>query len=114
APEVLKELDHGKPVDMWAIGVITYFLLCGNIPFGDGELMAIIQADYRFEPQECWERISERAKDFISKLLNVDPDSRFTAHQALNHSWLCLIKLVIHLVALMLVEFSKKLSILLE
>ncbi|CAG8655376.1 13601_t:CDS:2, partial [Dentiscutata heterogama] len=89
APEVLKELDHGKPVDMWAIGVITYFLLSGNIPFGDGELMAIIQADYSFEPQECWERISERAKDFISKLLNVDPDSRLTAHQALNHSWFC-------------------------
>ncbi|CAG8643654.1 25672_t:CDS:2, partial [Gigaspora rosea] len=89
APEVLKELEHGKPVDMWAIGVITYFLLCGNIPFEDGELLAIIQADYRFEPQECWERISERAKDFISKLLNVDPESRLTAHQALNHSWFC-------------------------
>ncbi|CAG8720431.1 34384_t:CDS:2 [Gigaspora margarita] len=53
APEVLKELEHCKPVDMWAIDIITYFLLCGNIPFGDSELMAIIQADYRFEPQEC-------------------------------------------------------------
>ncbi|CAG8588579.1 36388_t:CDS:2, partial [Racocetra persica] len=90
APEVLKEHEHSKPVDMWAIGVITYFLLCGNTPFGDGrveELTAIIQADYKFEPQECWEKISERAKDFISKLLNIDPNSRLTADQALNHSW---------------------------
>ncbi|CAG8568412.1 3270_t:CDS:2, partial [Racocetra fulgida] len=88
APEVLKELEHSKQVDMWAIGVITYFLLCGNTPFGDGrvdELMAIIQADYKFEPQECWETISER--DFISKLLNIDPNNRLTADQALKHSW---------------------------
>ncbi|KAK4053301.1 Calcium/calmodulin-dependent protein kinase type I [Microbotryomycetes sp. JL221] len=30
APEIFKKQGHGKPVDMWAIGVITYFLLCGE------------------------------------------------------------------------------------
>ncbi|CAG8799753.1 9784_t:CDS:2, partial [Dentiscutata erythropus] len=57
APEVLKELDHGKHVDMWAI---------------DSSL-------------------KNAGKEYLKeqKLLNVDPDSRFTAHQALNHSWFC-------------------------
>lgn len=29
APEVFKKEGHGRPVDVWALGVITYFLLCG-------------------------------------------------------------------------------------
>lgn len=30
APEIFRKEGHGKPVDVWAIGVITYFLLCGQ------------------------------------------------------------------------------------
>lgn len=26
APEVIRKTGHGKPVDMWSIGVLTYFL----------------------------------------------------------------------------------------
>ena len=45
---------HGKPVDIWAIGVITYFLLCGYTPFDrdtqQEEMQAIINRDFKFEP----------------------------------------------------------------
>lgn len=45
---------HGKPVDVWAMGVITYFLLCGYTPFDrdtqQEEMEAIIAGDYKFEP----------------------------------------------------------------
>ncbi|CAG8702684.1 7680_t:CDS:10, partial [Funneliformis caledonium] len=91
APEIFKRTGHGKPVDLWAIGVITFFLLCGYTPFDRessvAEVEAIVRADYKFE-HPYWEGISETAKDFINKLLNVDPDSRLTAHQALSHPWL--------------------------
>lgn len=77
---------------MWAIGVITYFLLCGYTPFDRDttmeEMQAIINADYKFEPAMYWEGVSESAKDFINKLLTIDPTKRLTAKQALEHPWL--------------------------
>ncbi len=92
APEIFKKTGHGKPVDMWAIGVITYFLLCGYTPFDRDttmeEMQAIINADYRFEPTMYWQDVSDAAKDFINKLLTIDPAKRLTAKQALEHEWL--------------------------
>lgn len=92
APEIFKKLGHGKPVDMWAIGVITYFLLCGYTPFDREnnveEMHAILRADYKFEPPEYWEGITQTAKGFIQRLLTIDPNHRMTAHQALTHPWL--------------------------
>jgi len=91
APEIFKKTGHGKPVDLWAIGVITFFLLCGYTPFDrestKEEMQAILNADYKFE-QEYWEGVSDTAKDFIARLLTIDPDRRLNAHQALTHPWL--------------------------
>lgn len=33
APEVFRKTGHGKPVDIWALGVISYFLCAGYTPF---------------------------------------------------------------------------------
>lgn len=33
APEVFKKSGHGRPVDIWALGVIAYFLCAGYTPF---------------------------------------------------------------------------------
>jgi serine/threonine protein kinase len=41
APEIFRKIGHGKPVDIWAIGVITYFLLCGYTPFDRGSFHAV-------------------------------------------------------------------------
>ncbi|KFA72920.1 hypothetical protein S40288_02172 [Stachybotrys chartarum IBT 40288] len=89
APEIFKKTGHGKPVDIWAIGVITYFLLCGYTPFDRDsdfeEMQAILKADYSFQPIEYWRGVSDHAKDFIQKCLTVDPQRRVTAHVALQH-----------------------------
>ncbi|KAI8639818.1 kinase-like domain-containing protein [Parasitella parasitica] len=91
APEIFKRTGHGKPVDMWAVGVITYFLLCGYTPFeGENsieEMNAITRAEYEFH-EEYWSEISDKAKYFIQCCLTINPAQRITAHQALSHPWL--------------------------
>ena len=93
APEVLSGEAYEKEVDMWSIGVITYILLCGFPPFfDDGSNMAelfeqIMNGEFDY-PEEYWDDISDEAKDFIDNLLIVDPSTRYTAEQALEHPWL--------------------------
>ncbi|KAI5291536.1 hypothetical protein KEM52_000137 [Ascosphaera acerosa] len=92
APEIFKKSGHGKPVDIWAIGVITYFLLCGYTPFDRDsnleEMQAILVADYSFKPEEYWRNVSGVAREFIRACLTVDPSKRMTAHEALAHPWI--------------------------
>jgi len=33
APEIVHNLDYGKPVDLWACGVVLYVMLAGKFPF---------------------------------------------------------------------------------
>jgi calcium/calmodulin-dependent protein kinase I len=92
APEIFKKTGHGKPVDIWALGVITYFLLCGYTPFDRDsdfeEMQAILNADYSFTPFEYWRGVSDSAKDFIRRCLTIDPKKRMTAHEALQHAFI--------------------------
>lgn len=78
--------------DIWAIGVITYFLLCGYTPFDRDsnieEMQAIMAADYSFTPIEYWRNVSSAARDFIKRCLTIDPTQRMTAHQSLQHPWI--------------------------
>lgn len=92
APEIFKKSGHGKPVDVWAIGVISYFLLCGYTPFDRDsnleEMQAILVADYSFTPTEYWRSVSVTARQFIQRCLTIDPTKRMTAHEALSHQWI--------------------------
>lgn len=92
APEVLERTGYGLPVDMWAIGVLAYFMLCGYMPFDcdtDAETRELIlKADYIFEPEEYWVNIPQSAKDFIGSCFILDPAKRLTAAQALAHPFL--------------------------
>ena len=93
SPEVLERKPHGKPVDMWAMGVILYMLLGGYPPFyqNDEDQRAmyrrILTGNYQFHP-EYWSNISAEAKDLITGLLTVDPNVRLTVDQVLAHAWL--------------------------
>ncbi|KAJ6651715.1 hypothetical protein lerEdw1_020687 [Lerista edwardsae] len=92
APEILEQKPYGKAVDSWALGVISYILLCGYPPFydeNDSELFnQILKAEYEFD-SPYWDDISESAKDFIRHLLERDPEKRFTCEHALQHPWIC-------------------------
>jgi protein serine kinase H len=91
APEVLARLPYTSQVDMWAIGVITYILLSGTMPFDDENrtrlYRQILRAKYSYEG-DAWKDVSAAAREFIDKLLVVDASVRLTAVQALRHHWL--------------------------
>ncbi|XP_072177574.1 calcium/calmodulin-dependent protein kinase type 1D-like [Diadema setosum] len=91
APEVLKQLNYGKEIDIWSIGVITYILLCGYPPFYDENdsklFQQIMRGDYEFD-SPYWDDISDSAKDFIRHLMDVDPNSRYTCEESIAHPWI--------------------------
>ncbi|KAI0382080.1 calcium/calmodulin-dependent protein kinase 1 [Hypomontagnella monticulosa] len=91
APEVMLKKGHGKPVDMWSLGVITYTLLCGYSPFRSENLQDLIDECSNGKVvfhERYWRDVSDDAKDFIMHLLQPDPDDRWTSQEALKHSWL--------------------------
>ncbi len=91
APEILKGEAYGKPVDMWAFGVILYILLGGYPPFHDQDQKKLFRkitiGAYQFHV-EYWQDISGEAKDLIRGLLVLDQANRLTVDQALAHPWL--------------------------
>ncbi|OXB76056.1 UNVERIFIED_CONTAM: hypothetical protein H355_000155 [Colinus virginianus] len=147
APEILVRKPYTNSVDMWALGVISYILLSGTMPFEDDNrtrlYRQILKGKYSYSGEgfvlpwgslqsssvgscavsdvptgvsvlldvsgaealfflrrnesavtfciykgQCpWPSVSNLAKDFIDRLLTVDPSDRMTALQALKHPW---------------------------
>ncbi|XP_067208832.1 calcium/calmodulin-dependent protein kinase type II alpha chain isoform X9 [Linepithema humile] len=92
SPEVLKKEPYGKPVDIWACGVILYILLVGYPPFWDEDqhrLYAQIKAGSYDYPSPEWDTVTPEAKNLINQMLTVNPGKRITASEALKHPWIC-------------------------
>lgn len=91
APEILVRKPYTNAVDMWALGVISYILLSGTMPFEDDNRMRlyrqILKGKYSFSG-EPWPSVSNLAKDYVERVLTVDPSERLTAGQALKHPWI--------------------------
>lgn len=103
APEVWKG-QYSNACDMWSMGVITFVMLYGYPPFhgqtrGGGEcekrirmsiqkgFKPVVKSGYGAHFPRTIKR-SEGARDFIAKLLQMDPAKRLTAEEALAHPWL--------------------------
>nr|QHR97372.1 calcium/calmodulin-dependent protein kinase type II subunit alpha isoform E1 [Sogatella furcifera] len=92
SPEVLKKEPYGKPVDIWACGVILYILLVGYPPFWDEDqhrLYAQVKAGAYDYPSPEWDTVTPEAKNLINQMLTVNPSKRITASEALKHPWIC-------------------------
>jgi len=92
APEVILGTGHGKPCDIWSLGVVTYTILCGYSPFRSENVQdfiaevrhnnaVIFHADY-------WKDISKDARRFIIKALQFNPNNRSTSKELLGDPWL--------------------------
>ncbi|XP_041914694.1 calcium/calmodulin-dependent protein kinase type II subunit gamma isoform X21 [Alosa sapidissima] len=92
SPEVLRKEAYGKPVDIWACGVILYILLVGYPPFWDEDQHKLYQqikaGAYDF-PSPEWDTVTPEAKNLINQMLTINPAKRINAQEALKHPWVC-------------------------
>jgi serine/threonine-protein kinase Chk2 len=94
APEVIfrgaRSEQYTNVVDCWSLGVILYICLVGYPPFCEDPQIREEQVltGHLYYNEEDWEGLSPKVFDLIQKLLRVDPKSRFTITQALNHEWM--------------------------
>lgn len=91
APEMLKRKSYTKAVDLWALGIIAYILLCGCLPFDDdiAQLSSpLITRKFELKYPSWASKLSANAKQFLQGLLCIDPSRRLTARRAYEHAWL--------------------------
>ncbi|KAL3881087.1 hypothetical protein ACJMK2_027718 [Sinanodonta woodiana] len=93
APEVLKRQGYDAACDIWSLGVLLYTMLAGHTPFANGpndtpnDILGRIGQGHFTLTGGNWDTVSQPAKDLVSKMLHVDPHSRLSATQVLNHPW---------------------------
>lgn len=98
APETLQGGRYNEKFDVWSIGVLTYLLMAGDVPFGSLDdpdsvkavnfRQAIDHAPLVFESTKRWRLVSDEGKRFIKRLLNRDPSQRPSAAEAMEDPWI--------------------------
>ena len=90
APEVLLRTPYNKEVDIWSMGVILYYMLCGHLPFKGNKEVAIaekiVNDDLEFDDEE-WEVRSKKVRELITSCLKKEPEERITIDEFINHPW---------------------------
>jgi 5'-AMP-activated protein kinase catalytic alpha subunit len=78
---------HGLQTDIWSAGVVFYAMVAGYLPFEDPKTSnlykKIMAADYQMP-----KFLSEECKDFITKILNTDPETRYRIQDIRNHPYM--------------------------
>ena len=91
APEVLTQQPYGKQVDLWSVGIVTYLMLRGRLPFDSKDKHVLIQKtiEARLDLNPAyWGKYTQYALDFLRKILAKDPAERLSVEQAQEHAWI--------------------------
>lgn len=92
APEVILKNDYNNKVDIWSLGIILFFLICGYLPFNDKNnntkniASEITKGSIKFDPN-IWNRMSKETKDLVLKCLERQIDKRINIMEFLEHPW---------------------------
>lgn len=90
APEVIDSRGHGKPVDIFATGVVMFRVLTGRLPFRGMTLQECYKqamgekADFNSKE---WKGISQEARTLCRSMLSADPTQRPSTAEAIQHEW---------------------------
>ncbi|XP_043965421.1 striated muscle preferentially expressed protein kinase-like isoform X4 [Gambusia affinis] len=90
APEMVKGEVVGPPADIWTVGVVTYIMLSGRLPFEDKDRRQveskILMA--KFDPSKLYPNVSQSASVFLKKMLSSYPWARPTTRDCFTQAWL--------------------------
>ena len=92
APEIIIDEPYSKAVDLWSLGIMTYLMVSGKLPFNSEDENEIArqvvydEPDYTKNP--VWKTITPECKDFIKRLLEKDQNKRMTIKGVLEHKWI--------------------------
>ena len=88
APEILRKTEYSYSVDWWSYGVLIFNFLTGENPFYGDDcrqiFKAILQKSYHIRSEYP---ISPAAHDFISRLLDKNPETRMKGTEVRDHKW---------------------------
>ena len=92
APEVLLEKPYNNKIDCYSLGVATYLMVSGSLPFdhpkNDREIARqTVQDEIPFK-RSVWKSLSEECVLFIKGLMEKDPEKRMSVKDALDHEWI--------------------------
>jgi fused-like protein len=77
SPELVQEMPYDHTADLWSLGVIIYELFVGQPPFYTNSIYTLIQLIVK-EDVKYPDNIHGDFKDFLSGLLNKNPQERLT------------------------------------
>ncbi len=90
APEVIQKNFYNNKVDIWSLGVIMYFLICGYLPFSDSNnnfskiFEDITKSPIKYDVN-IWGRISKGSKELVMRCLERDIKKRLCIVELLQH-----------------------------
>jgi len=92
SPELLRGIPYDPNIsDVWSLGVITFTMLCGSMPFDDSNVTRLVRKQTAREitfPEKRHGDVTASARQFVRQVLEPDINVRPTPAQILEMTWI--------------------------